>query len=396
MNKNEKALVDILSSAIRGQKVKDLEVDKIDWDIVLHEAKAHDVHSLLYIALKEWTFNSDSGVRFISYLKQISMATVTKQTQNIHNISEILLTLKESGITVIALKGIVLKDMYPYPELRTMGDVDLLIPIKYIDSSKNILKQLGYKEMSADPKHIMLTHSSLITFELHITLLSKEKQKTKKEEFDKQLWKNIIPATVCGVEIYSLGCIDQLLHICLHMISHILNKGFGLRHLCDFVLYTEYIFDIIDWQEFCTKSQELEIDYFVAAIFEVSHQLFELKIPTLVIKYKFDQKTIDSLIVDILKSGTFGHRTINWKYRDEVLDEISSERTGSLLKPKGIMKAISTRSQRVLEKCGYARKYSFLMPIAWVHYLTDRTYYLILSSIAAKRRTKLFNNLKLK
>lgn len=396
MNRNEKALIDILSLAIRGQKIKYLQVEKINWDIVLDEAKAHDVHSLLYTALNELPLNSDSFTRFIKSLKMISVSIAAKQIQHIHTISRILLTLKEAGVPIIALKGIILKDLYPCPELRTMGDVDLLISTKYIDLSKNILERLGYKEQSADPKHIMLTHENLITFELHRTLLSKEKKGTKKENFDKQVWKNIIPATVCGIEVYSLGCVDQLLHICLHMVSHIFNQGFGLRQLCDFVLYTESVTDVIDWKEFFAKSEELEIDYFVAVIFELTNQLFGLKNPRSEIKYKFKQSTIDDLILDILRSGNFGNRAINWKYSNQVLGEFSNENTKLLLNPKRIMQVISSRSHRVLEMSNYARKHSFLLPIAWVHYLADRTYYIVLSLIAAKRRTKLFSNLKLK
>lgn len=319
MDRNKRALVEILSLAIRGQEIKDLEIKKVDWDIVLKEAMAHDVHSLLYTVLKEVKINSDSWNKFITTLKMITIKTGVSFIQHNQEISKVLSSLKEAGIPVIAFKGIVLKDLYPYPELRTMGDTDLLVPIEYLDLGRNIIEQLGYYEDIPDAKCIHFNHKVCMPIELHWELLNHENYKNKMDSFEKDVWNNIIPATVCGVQIYTLGLIDQMLHLILHMAFHILNEGFGLRQLCDFVLYTESVSDTINWKEFWIKSEKLGIAPFTSAIFEVSNQLFGLKIPLIVNKYKHQQIVIQYLTSEIIRSGTFGNHAMKWRNSSNML-----------------------------------------------------------------------------
>lgn len=342
MNKNESMLIDILSLAIRGKKMNTAKIKKIKWDKVLKEATAHDVQALLYIPLKDLPPSSDSWKEFRNVLKMITMQTTVWFMQHNNDISKVLQGLKEAGIPVVAFKGIVLKDLYPRPELRTMGDTDLIVPKEYLNQSRKIIEQLGYYEDGPDEKCIHFAHKDCFSIELHWKLLNNGNFKNEMDGFEKEIWNNIIPAKVCGVEIYTLGVIDHLLHLCMHMAFHILNGGFGLRQLCDFVLYTESVSDTINWKELLSRSEELRIDCFMSAMFEVANQLFRLETPLYKSKYKHKQKVIKSLIFEILISGTFGHRLYKWKRISNFFHNISPKTIKTLLKPTNLVKSIPT------------------------------------------------------
>ena len=312
MNKNQKKLIEILSLSIRGQKLNELNVEEIEWDIVLKEAIEHDIQMLLYTALKDIPSSSDSWKEFIARLKMITMRTVARYIQHNQDISIVLTRLKEAGIPVIALKGIVLKELYPCPELRTMGDTDLLVPIEYINLSKNIIEDLGYYEDMPHARGVHLAHETKLYIELHWELLEQNKLKHSIESLEKDVWSNKVLTNICGIQMHRLGNVDQMLYLCFHMITHLIYGGFGLRQLCDFILCTESTKDIINWEEFWDKAGKLGIANFASAIFMVCSQTLGLDAPLPPTKFRHKQKIIQKLTLEIMRSGTFGMKAMKW------------------------------------------------------------------------------------
>jgi Zn-dependent protease with chaperone function len=54
---------------------------------------------------------------------------------------------EEHGIDYMLLKGCNLKAMYPKPEMRAMGDADVLIRLDQYDRIRPVMQSLGYKEV---------------------------------------------------------------------------------------------------------------------------------------------------------------------------------------------------------------------------------------------------------
>ena len=45
----------------------------------------------------------------------------------------------------MVLKGYIIKSLYPSPDMRTMGDIDILLQLKQSKEEKGILSSLGYQ-----------------------------------------------------------------------------------------------------------------------------------------------------------------------------------------------------------------------------------------------------------
>jgi hypothetical protein len=388
-------LIDILSLAIHGEKATCVNIDKTDWADVLREAKAHDVQALLYTALKDVSSNIDSWSCFITELKRITVFTTTRMMQRNHEVSEALLRLKAAGIPVIAFKGIVLKNLYPHPELRTMGDADLLVSDKYIDLSKEVLEQMGFYNHSTDAKHIVMISNNSCVIELHWTLINHEVYDVP-DNFEKEIWNNKIPTIVNGVEIFTLGIEDHLLFLCHHMRTHMLHSGFGIRQICDFVLFVESVIDTIDWIKLFEKAETLGIAYYASAILEVSERLFNLKVPMIASQYKNKSETIDELTDYILKSGNFGSRVIRGNYNTKLLYNKDSEGKIVRIKSKDLIEKISLHIRRIQNKYEYSRNKSFLMPVACLQYFLTKLLYFLPTFYMDRRRNRMFSNLNIK
>lgn len=63
--------------------------------------------------------------------KLTTFQTGVNQIQHIKKISEVLSVFNDKSLPVIVLKGLVARDLYPRPELRTMCDADLLVHKEY-------------------------------------------------------------------------------------------------------------------------------------------------------------------------------------------------------------------------------------------------------------------------
>lgn len=396
LNKTEEALIYILSQAIHGKKANNLKFENINWEHILNLARAHDVQALLYTALKENNDESDLWIKFIHTLKQITMSTTVRMVRNNFEMSRVLNQLKESKIPVIALKGIFLKNLYPFPELRTMGDVDLLVPFDYLDLSRSIIEKFGYYEGGPDEKCIHFNHNNCFPIELHWKILNQDNFKLSMEEFEKEIFDNVIPSNICGIEISTLGIIDQMLHLTFHMISHILYMGFGLRQICDFVLYTESVSNVIDWDELLNKADKLGIKNFLVSILGVCNQLFGLEIPMTNVWDAQGQNIINSLIDDIIKSGTFGLNKNEWQYGYSLANKINEEGIKISLNPRLFFRKINIIFINVKKRYKYVQKHSLLFPIACLHHFVLRVNYLIPLMFLVKKREKLFKSLDLR
>lgn len=214
--------------------------DGIDWKKICDVAEKHCVLPLLYGGLAEKEMVPESVKKRVT---TVARRTV-QQSYHILFLSKFLIArLEEAGIKVALLKGVGTASFYPVPELRKAGDVDLLlITPDCMDRAKEILLQCGFrisKEQHA-LHHLVFTTGEGIEIELH-TMLA--------EPFDNQeinrymrgklpdCAKNIRRVNCMGVELPILDTSYHAYELLLHMLQHFLWAGFGLRLLCDWVVF---------------------------------------------------------------------------------------------------------------------------------------------------------------
>lgn len=144
MKTSQKQLAQCLAASIRNQAY---QIDEeFHLEQVMEEAKAHDVEGLVYKVLK-------SQMDLSAYKKEIIFKSLT-QSQYLIKAMKTLNYLKQSGIQVVLLKGVVLKNYYPQADLRTMGDVDILVHEQDLESVHQLLTSLGYvKRPGTNEKH---------------------------------------------------------------------------------------------------------------------------------------------------------------------------------------------------------------------------------------------------
>lgn len=214
--------------------------NELDWEKICHIAERHCVLPLLYGALAEAGAVSEP-VR--SRITAAARRTV-QQSYHILFLSKFLIAkLEEAGIKVALLKGVGTASFYPVPELRKAGDVDLLlITPDCMSRAKEVLLQCGFrvsKEQHA-LHHLVFTTGEGISIELHTMLAEPFDNQEINRYMQEKLpdcAKNIRRMDCMGVELPILDTGYHAYELLLHMLQHFLWAGFGLRLLCDWVVF---------------------------------------------------------------------------------------------------------------------------------------------------------------
>lgn len=406
MNKTQTIIISTLTASIRGEKVANLNIDNVNWLDVFEEANAHNITALLYPTLKDISQYIAIDEGLISEWRKTSLLCGIYQIRHIKQMCKVFENFKEANIPVIALKGLVIRDLYPHPEFRSMSDADILIHKDYIEIADKVLLNLGYYKDSSIEIHSTYNHTNHLSIDLHWVLVNELHIKTV-ADFDKTLWANTRTVTMNGLPVLALSLEYELLHLILHMASHLIKSGFGLRQLCDVVVFVEKDKDNIDWNLFFEKAKAYKIEKLVMTIFILCHELFSMDLPNKdSIQYFKRNQYIELLINELFSSGVFGKRNRIRLISTRLLHDNYTNNEKSTRKINFIISFLFPSPKKLSKKYFYAKKYPFLIIVAWIHRIAyalghnglsifEQIHSLYSTSTIARERLKLLRWLQL-
>lgn len=239
-SKEEEHLLTLLKVALSEKTAeKDLLINEIKVQQVVMLAKKHAVLSLMYEELCGLSLPDEQKSFVENECKQI----VLQNYRLLFLTKYVVELLEKSSIGVVVLKGVSAAKYYPVSELRKSGDIDLLLlePDK-IKLVKQIMlaNNFGIHEEQLANHHITFLSGEGIAIEVH-TMLAEPFDNSKTNQYLNKLIKNkqLETCTICtmGVEVPVLSRPYYAYELLLHMLQHFLRSGFGLKLLCDWVVF---------------------------------------------------------------------------------------------------------------------------------------------------------------
>ncbi len=165
-------------------------------------------------------------------------------------LKELAIIFAESGISVMVLKGLGLAELYPRPEHRECGDLDIYlfgIPGSF-EKGNELITKMGIEVEYDGGKHAKFYFKG-IPVENHKCFLN-----VTYSQVDKNLENHlhsILEEQKCvllplgGISVNVPPPDFQFLFLTRHCISHFLSSGIVLRHLYDFgIFYTTYFAEL--------------------------------------------------------------------------------------------------------------------------------------------------------
>lgn len=245
-SEEEKLLFQFLDLSLHSDKRIKLDTSAdFSWDKMISIADKHGVLSIMYDTLMHEKSISDEWKKFVTKKSQQNVM----QQYRLLFLSRYLLELfKKNGIRACLLKGSAVAFYYPQPELRKSGDVDIVLQDKNtLEVARELLLKCGFQleEEQLTNHHLTFLSKEGIAIELHSMLAEPFDNKKLNSYMDRVLLEcEIEYVNVMNANLRTLKRPYFAFHLLLHMLQHFLRSGFGLKLLCDWVLF---------WQEETSK-----------------------------------------------------------------------------------------------------------------------------------------------
>lgn len=361
-------------SFVREEKLNiEKELTEEDWMRLYQLANLHHINPIiLEMAVKMPGFEN-LPVEFQMSWKREAMMSVIRQTQKTAAFLSLYEEINRQGIYPLVVKGAVCRNMYAQPDFRMSADEDLLVKkedFKKLDAfllahgfrkldeqdetDLNILHEVGYQNPAKD-----------LYLEIHLTLFPEESgayghfNKLFPEPFE-----NAVDIEIDGKTIKTLSYTEHFLYLLCHSAKHFLHSGFGVRQLCDIILFAEKYGSEIDWQKIIEQTKEQHMYTFMIHLFDIGRK--ELK-------FNLEQscypetlaESLDSkeLLDDLLAAGVFGKSSMERVHSANITLAAANQEK----KTGGVIASLFPSRSYMEKNYEYVHRHAWLLPIGWIH-----------------------------
>lgn len=312
LNREQLELCRLLSLALHNKALERLSPD-VDYARVIAVAESHKVMALLHPVLEHaglqesiWKIVDRKGEQTVRQSYRLLMLS-----------RYVIGLLKENGIDAILLKGCGTAAWYPVPELRKSGDIDLLF--KSEDETRKalqILAQQGFVTTEDQPAnhHIVCESRDSVSLELHMSLAEPfDSEKTNRFLADCQkeyfAHRRVVDCMGVAFELTSDGY--HAFYLLLHMLQHYVRAGFGVKLLCDWVVFWESPLSEEEKKIFLRLTQESGTFGFAVMMTRVCVKYLGLREKQVEFLMQVEPKDVcdltEELMAEIFEAEEFGH-----------------------------------------------------------------------------------------
>lgn len=180
---------------------------------------------------------TDLAADKMSVIKPYVMQSTMKSLAQVCCLKELEDRFESEGIFHQALKGSVLKKIYPSPELREMSDIDVMIYDQNLNRAKKVVEEMGFTLFKSVKHHDIYMKPPLLIIELHHTLYDKDVDIIQYEYFKNE--KHLI---LKEGKKYALqfSTEDFYVYLIAHMAKHFYEMGCGIRNIIDVYYYRQF------------------------------------------------------------------------------------------------------------------------------------------------------------
>lgn len=221
-------LASLMGHSLNGTLTTDIPKD-ICWEKLYKLASFHNVVPIIYPLVStsaipcEVRSNFDYDNRFLS-------AREARQELESYNVFS---ELEKNSINFIKLKGIVIKNLYPLPHMRSCADVDICMSYEDRQKAKPVMESLGYTLEHSIDYHDEYSKDNFYIYEIHSDIISPRSKlhSVFTEPMEKSLTdsQSGFSRVLCDEYFY--------LNLVIHLYKHFISEGCGLRPFCDIYLF---------------------------------------------------------------------------------------------------------------------------------------------------------------
>ena len=300
---------------------------------------------------KKWDIIKDEKIK--RRLTDCYYQTVAENFKKIAVFEIMSQKLSENNIPHMPVKGWYLRTLYPVSELRTFGDIDILIRKQDREKVDKIFIQNGYKvKENWEPTYSY--YNDLSRCEVHTELMDSDLGKGEQvisffsdalETAEKDTCERLSPQK--DIHFIYLFC---------HLAKHLYKGGAGLRMYLDIALFIKANSDALNFEKIYEDFKKLHLEQFFKTVTLACCEWFQIELP-------FEINDIKPNSTEILKKYTFGADLFG-KARDKSVISIRNNEYGS--KVGALRETLFPSTQKIEERYKFIKGRKYLLPVAWV------------------------------
>lgn len=357
MNYEQNAFLKILKDYLNKEET--VFDNDIDWNQIYKYSAEQNLTSIIYVQCKN-IIPDQYKARFLSQYS--SSIVLSRNRNNIFN--SIKNEFDDNEIKFFIVKGSEIANLYHHPDLRTMGDTDIILSKDDLNKANKILiDKLSFNKTEDFNEWVYFKNN--FEFELHHSLVYDEDNANfiEGQEYLNDYWAHTY---VDENNNYHLDWNFHLIYLLFHLRKHIINEGIGFRQFLDIAFVCKKI--NLDWNNIIEVLGSINLLSFSKNVFTLLNRWFDIKTP--LVKDSFDEEFYNEIINKIYKDGVFGH--INEDNKVVQYTSISNEKDNKLFtKVKYIFRLIfpSIKALKSFPYLSWIKDRNYLIPIAWLYRL---------------------------
>lgn len=299
------------------------EFNEIDWQKIFDLATKHRVRPLLYHGLIKLENKVAIDEKVLKNLQQFQIHLTRFNLNHAKELQRVIKEFKEEGVTVYPYKGVVLAN-YSFQAigLREFTDIDLLVRKQDLRTIQNQLIADGYEMKNQIPQPLLpqyLKNNCEFNFELfegekrlfHIEphwFLGQRMLQLNIDVEDLKIF--LVERKLFNQTLKTFDCNGMLMLVCVHHVGK--EEWFSLKHIYDIVAIVQNNREEIDWEQLLVISSKLGITNILLYGLGIANQIFNLDLPSEIMK-RIEQPKM----ADLIRSGALKMEQANYQNRSK-------------------------------------------------------------------------------
>ena len=299
----------LLRSGLWGKAVdSSLFADgETDWDAIISMSMEQTVTALVFDGME--TLPPALRPSKTDVMRWFSMVVRVEQSNKLldRELANIVEFYRGHSIFPILLKGQGVASLYPRPEHRQCGDIDLYLGDDY-ERAKELIASQGIKLGDEGEKHVSYSYNGAPVENHHYAVCFYNPRQNRILQRWAKEWLSAKTKTfhVRDTEVLLPAPGFDAIYLLIHALLHFIPEGIGLRQVCDWTLILKTYHRQIDQERLIGEVRLLKIeDAFRTFGYVAVHYL---GLPAECIPFPLDNvaEAGEFLLHDILEGGNFG------------------------------------------------------------------------------------------
>jgi hypothetical protein len=364
--------LEAMNAAMQNQTVNwGDSVSPEDMAALLDLAQEHHVLPMIFEAVYACPAAAAMDGTHFMQAKRSTVHSVMTQALKTEEFLALNRHLRQNSVTPLVVKGIVCRNLYPKPDYRFSGDEDVLCGEHQFKACHKAMIEFGMEPSGPDldSYEVPYRNDSALYIELHKTLFAQDSDIFGDcNRFFEDSFRRAVEITIQGESVSTLHPTDHILYLILHAFKHFLHSGFGIRQVCDMILFANAYGRDVDWKAVLKKSRSIRADKFAAALFRIGEKYLSFSPEQACYPRIWREIQVDEgpLLADLLYGGIYGSSDRSRVHSSNMtLNAVSADKKGKKIRGN-LMKTIFPSAKQLESRFPYLHRMPFLLPQAWL------------------------------